>query len=395
MLLLATERRNYVTPIRSVSWCFRHSSQFGSIGKERLAKAELIRLSEQSALMMVPTCLEIFGAGQFWDEFRANVLSSDQGQFFSRLGCLMLRQCRMEVDQLCDVLCKSPSLTMVELVDLMFLDEGVVERLVPLFDNLSIIGLSVSSIETKLLDMLFPAVMLNLEILNFVGNEPFRMSDLTTMRAGLILPCVQLLSLCSFQCDVTPVNEFFFTTLLRYFPNLTTLFFDWSVLTPAVCFDQQAQEALQGIGWLHEQPKMVVTSLLIYSPDEDTKTAVKLIDQYLTDHLKLRHSLVEFSYQDGNPTNFSLIIIGKLSDGRAERLTEVIAGNRITQPDLRHWRYVLQNVQGFWKPDLTMQFGGLNENEVQACAGTAQKRQHAAAIAETCLQEVVNNNVTT
>ncbi|KRX97408.1 hypothetical protein T4E_11070 [Trichinella pseudospiralis] len=140
---------------------------------------------------------------------------------------------------------------------------------------------------------------------------------------------------------------------------------------------------------------MVVTSLLIYSPDEDTKTAVKLIDQYLTDHLKLRHSLVEFSYQDGNPTNFSLIIIGKLSDGRAERLTEVIAGNRITQPDLRHWRYVLQNVQGFWKPDLTMQFGGLNENEVQACAGTAQKRQQAAAIAETCLQEVVNNNVTT
>ncbi|KAL1229512.1 Heat shockprotein [Trichinella pseudospiralis] len=134
----------------------------------------------------------------------------------------------------------------------------------------------------------------------------------------------------------------------------------------------EAQEALQGIGWLHEQPKMVVTSLLIYSPDEDTKTAVKLIDQYLTDHLKLRHTTVEL-----------------------KRLTEVIAGNRITQPDLRHWRYVLQNVQGFWKPDLTMQFGGLNENEVQACAGTAQKRQHAAAIAETCLQEVVNNNVTT
>ncbi|KAL1229513.1 Sorting nexin-4 [Trichinella pseudospiralis] len=106
MLLLATERRIYVTP-----------DSFGEL-------AELIRLSEQSALMMVPTCLEIFGAGQFWDEFRANVLSSDQGQFFSRLGCLMLRQCRMEVDQLCDVLCKSPSLTMVELVDLMFLDEG-------------------------------------------------------------------------------------------------------------------------------------------------------------------------------------------------------------------------------------------------------------------------------
>ncbi|KAL6726382.1 hypothetical protein Aduo_008360 [Ancylostoma duodenale] len=353
---------SYVESIPNVLLRIKHPTKFGEDTRGIPDySGELMDVNLELIMSFRPTVIEITHSRNPLSNLNKaleNVEDNKVKEFFGRVKLLSLDKADVSLSDLVFLLQRISLLEGFSFSELNFSQKDW-KLLLPEFQRLNIRAMDVSQdILNSVLDKL------NVELIKLSGCPGIKISSIMACSSTF----VTVTSLIVQELDYTNDRdaEDLITCIEAKFPRLKALIWDWSIVDPAVTFDERSRTVISGLVNLFRKLNLQCFAIVLYTPCNDTKYASGELARLLTEAELPFVRLYRFASKglSKGHENFTVISAGEDSETRA-KVHSIFVDGRTSAPDLR---YLLQLIDDFsppLNPVRVVEFGGFDADEVK------------------------------
>ncbi|RCN52658.1 hypothetical protein ANCCAN_01034 [Ancylostoma caninum] len=353
---------SYVESIPNVLLRIKHPTEFGEDTRGIPDySGELMDVNLELIMSFRPTVIEITHSRNPLSNLNKaleHVEGSKVKEFFGRVKLLSLDRADVALSDLISLLQRISLLEGFSFSELNFSQKDW-KLLLPEFQRLSVRAMDISQdVLNSVLDKL------NVELVKLSGCPGIKISSIMACCSTFIT----VTSLIVQELDYTNDRdaEDLITCIEAKFPRLKTLIWDWSIVDPAVTFDERSRAVISGLVNLFRKLNLQCFVIVLYTPCNDTKYASGELARLLTEAELPSVQLYRFASKglSKGHDNFTVISAGEDGETRT-KVHSIFVDGRTSAPDLR---YLLQLIDDFsppLNPVRVVEFGGFDADEVR------------------------------
>ncbi|VDO50544.1 unnamed protein product [Haemonchus placei] len=338
---------SYVENIRNVVLRVKHPSKFGQnvqgISNE---SGELVDVRWESVMNLRPTVLELTDSRNPLPQL-IGMLKQISEKFLSRLKLLSLDTTDIDVHDLLFILQKLELLAAFSFSDTRFTKKGWTL----LSSELSRLSVRAVDMSNDILDVL---EKLNVELVKLSGAPGIKVE--TIKKCNAIFVTVR--TLVAQELDYSYDGD-------AQFPRVKTLIWDWSIVDPAVSFDNESKTV---IALLAQLMKLESMAIIAYTPCHDTKYASGELARSLLEAGLPSVQLFRFASKglSQGQDNFTVIIAGSNHQTRDKIHSIYVEGRTSKRFKLRFLMQLLDDITPPFSSATIVEFGGIDRDDVRS-----------------------------
>uniref|UniRef100_A0A7I4YCW1 SAM domain-containing protein n=1 Tax=Haemonchus contortus TaxID=6289 RepID=A0A7I4YCW1_HAECO len=357
---------SYVENIRNVVLRVKHPSKFGQnvqgISNE---SGELVDVRWESVMNLRPTVLELTDSRNPLPQLIGmlkRISESQVKEFLSRLKLLSLDTTDIDVHDLLFILQKLELLAAFSFSDTRFTKKGWTL----LSSELARLSVRAVDMSNDILDVLDK---LNVELVKLSGAPGIKVEAIKKCNASFIT--VRTLVAQELDYSYDGDAQHLIACIETRFPRLKTLIWDWSIVDPAVSFDNESKTVIALLAQLYKRMKLESLAIISYTPCNDTKYASGELARSLLEAGLPLVQLFRFASKglSQGQDNFTVIIAGSNHQTR-DKIHSIYVEGRTSAPDLRYLMQLLDDITPPFTSATVVEFGGIDRDNVRSAYET-------------------------